>query len=51
MGVDEYKLPFRTRYGLFEPTITQFRMTNERVDFPAYNTDAMRDASDDGASA
>jgi len=51
VAADEYKLPFRTRYGLFEPTITQFKMTNEPVDFPAYNNDAIREALDDAASA
>jgi len=39
---DEHKLAFRTRYGLFEPMVMQFRMTNAPADFQNYIHNAIR---------
>jgi len=44
-------LVFRTRYGLFEPTVIQFGTTNAPVDFQGYINNAIREALDDFASA
>jgi hypothetical protein len=49
--VDEHKLAFRTRYGLFEPTVMQFGTTNAPADFQRYINNAIREALDDFASA
>jgi len=48
---DEYKLAFRTRYGLFEPMVMQFRTTNAQADFQGYTNNALREAREDFASA
>jgi hypothetical protein len=48
---DVHKLAFRTRYGLYEPTETQFGTTNAPVDFQGYINNALREALDDFASA
>jgi ribonuclease HI len=48
---DEYKLAFRTRYGLYEPTVMQFGTTNALADFQGYINNAIREALDDFASA
>jgi hypothetical protein len=48
---DEHKLAFRTRYGLYEPTVMQFGTTNAPADFQGYNNNAIREALDDFASA
>jgi hypothetical protein len=39
---DEYKLAFQTRYGLFEPTVMQFGMTNAPADFQGFINNAIR---------
>jgi hypothetical protein len=41
---DENQLPFRTRYGFYEPTIMQFETTNAPVDFQGYINNAIREA-------
>jgi hypothetical protein len=43
-------LTFRPRYGLFEPTVKQFRTTNAAADFPSGISNAIRDVFDDFAS-
>jgi hypothetical protein len=48
---DEHKLAFRTRYGLYEPTVMQFGTTNALADFQGYINNAIREALDDFASA
>jgi hypothetical protein len=48
---DEHKLAFRTRYGLYEPTVMQFGTTNAPADFQEYINNAIREALDDFASA
>jgi len=48
---DEHKLAFRTRYGLFEPMVTQFGTTNVPADFQGYINYTIREALDDLASA
>ena len=48
---DEHKLAFWTRYGLFEPTVLQFRATNAPADFQGYIHNAMGESSHDFASA
>jgi len=48
---DEYKLAFRMRYGLFEPTAMQFGMINAPADFQGYINHAITEALDDFASA
>jgi hypothetical protein len=48
---DEHKLAFRTTYGLYEPTVTQFGTTNEPADFQGYINNAIRQALHDFASA
>jgi len=48
---DEHKLEFQTTYGLFEPTVMEFEMTNTPVDFEGYIKNAIREALDDFASA
>jgi len=48
---DEHKLAFRTRYGLYEPTVMQFGTTNAPADFQGYINNAIREALDDFASA
>jgi hypothetical protein len=48
---DEHKLAFRTRYGLYEPTVMQFGTTNAPADFQGYIDNAIREALDDFASA
>jgi len=48
---DQHKLAFRTRYGLFEPPVIQFGITNAPVDFQGYINNAIREALDDFASA
>jgi len=48
---DEHKLAFRTRYGLYEPTVMQFGTTNAPADFQGYINNAMREALDNFASA
>src|SRR5258705_224351 len=48
---DEHKLAFRTRYGLYEPTVMQFGTTNAPADFQGYINNVIREALDDFASA
>jgi len=48
---DEHKLAFRTRYGLYEPTVMQFGTTNAPADFQSYINNTMREALDDFGSA
>ena len=48
---DEHKLAFRTRYGLYEPTVMQFGTTNAPADFQGYINNIIREALDDFASA
>jgi len=48
---DEHKLAFRTRYGLYEPTVMQFGTTNAPADFQGYINNAIREVLDDFASA
>jgi hypothetical protein len=48
---DEHKLAFRTRYGLYDPTVMQFGTTNAPADFQGYINNAIRKAWDDFASA
>jgi len=48
---DEHKVAFRTRYELYEPTVTQFGTTNAPADFHGYIINAIREALDDFASA
>ena len=44
-------LAFRTRYGLFEPTVTQFGTTNAPADFQCDINNAIREAFYDFATA
>jgi hypothetical protein len=44
-------LAFRTRYGLYEPTVMQFGTTYAPADFQGYINNAIREALDDFASA
>ena len=48
---DQHKLAFQTRYGLFEPTVMQFGMTNAAADFQGYINNAIQEALDEFASA
>jgi len=48
---DEHKLAFRTRYGLYEPTVMQFGTSNAPGDFQGFINIAIREALDDFASA
>jgi hypothetical protein len=48
---DEHKLAFRTRYGLYEPTVMQFGTTNAPADVQGYKLNAIRESLDDFASA
>jgi hypothetical protein len=48
---DEHKLAFRTRYGLYGPTVMQFGTTNAPADFQGYINNAIMEAMDDFASA
>jgi hypothetical protein len=48
---DEHKLAFRTRYGLYKPTVMQFGTTNAPTDFQGYINNAIREALDDFAAA
>jgi len=48
---DEHKLAFRTRYGLYEPTVMRFGTTNAPADFQGYINNAIREALDDFDSA
>jgi hypothetical protein len=48
---DEHKLDFRTRYGLYTPTVRQFGTTHAPADFQGYLTNAIREALDDFATA
>jgi len=48
---DEHKLTFRTRYGLYEPTVMQFGTTNAPADFQGYIHNAILEALEDFASA
>jgi len=51
MEGDEHKLAFRSRYGLFEPTVMQFGTTKASVDFHGYMNNAIREAVDEFGSA
>jgi len=42
-------LAFQIRYGLFEPMVMQFRMTNAPADFQRYINNTIREALDDFA--
>jgi hypothetical protein len=48
---DEHKLAFRTRYGLYEPTVMQFGTTKAPADFQCYINNAIWEALDNFASA
>jgi hypothetical protein len=48
---DEHKLAFRTRYGLYEPTVMQFGTKNAPANFQGYINNTIREALDDFASA
>jgi len=48
---DDHKSAFRTRYGLYKPTVMQFVTTNAPTDFQGYINNAIREALDDFASA
>jgi hypothetical protein len=48
---DEHNLAFRTRYGLYKPTVMQFGTTYAPADFQGYINNAIREALDDFASA
>jgi hypothetical protein len=48
---DEHKLAFRTRYGLYKPTVVQFGTTNAPADFQGYINNTIREALDEFASA
>jgi hypothetical protein len=48
---DQHKLAFRTRYGLYKPTVIQFGTTNAPAIFQGYITNAIREALDDFALA
>jgi hypothetical protein len=48
---DKHFLAFRTRYGLYEPTVMQFWTTYAPAGFKGYINDAIREALDDFASA
>jgi len=48
---DEHKLAFRTRFGLFEPTVMQFGMTNAPADLQEYISNTISEALDNFASA
>ena len=48
---DEHKFAFRTRYGLYEPTVMQIGTTNGPAEFQGYINNAIREALDDFASA
>ena len=48
---DEHKLAFRTRYGLFKPSVMQFGTTNAPADFQGFINTAIREALDDFPSA
>jgi hypothetical protein len=41
---DEHKLAFRTRYGLFEPTVMQFGTTNATAEFQSCINNTIREA-------
>jgi len=46
----EHQLVFRTRYGLFEPTVMHFGITNAAADFSGYINNTIREALEDFAS-
>jgi hypothetical protein len=46
---DEYKTPFRTRYGKFEYQVMPFRLTNAPATFQAYIDDYLWPFIDDFA--
>ena len=48
---DGHELSFRTRYGLFEPTVMKFWKTNAPAEFQGYINNAIREALDEFASA
>jgi len=50
-GGDEHKLAFRTRYGLFEPTVMQFGTINAPADLEGYINTTIKEALDDFALA
>jgi hypothetical protein len=50
MEGDQHKLPFQTRYGLFERTVLQFGMTNTPAEFCGNIHIAIHDAFHDFAS-
>ncbi len=39
---DEWKTAFRTRYGLFEYLVMQFRLTNAPASFQSYISEVLR---------
>jgi hypothetical protein len=43
---EEHKLAFRISYGLFEPLVMQFRMTNAPSDVQVYVNNTIRAALD-----
>jgi hypothetical protein len=44
---DEHKLAFRNRYGLYEPSVKEFAMTNATADVQGYMYNALWEALDD----
>jgi hypothetical protein len=48
---DEHGLFFRTRYGLFEPTVMQFGTTIAPADFQVYINNTIQEALDNFLSA
>ena len=48
---DEHKIAFRTRYGLYEPTVMPFGTMNAPADFQGYINNAIREALDNFAFA
>jgi hypothetical protein len=43
----DHKLPFRTRYGLYEPIVLQYGTTIAPADFKGSINNAIREALDD----
>ena len=40
---DEHKVAFKTKYGLFEPRVMFFRLTNSPATFQAMTNEILRD--------
>ena len=48
---DEHEVAFRTRYGLYEPSVMQYETTYAPADFQGYINNAIGEALDNFASA